>query len=116
MFSASCSVWALITVTLRCHHNGDDKTIKIYKEQKNVTVKCNTAARQTRKIKTFQLDIIYLNPALHFFMSGEHQSSETLNWMYLVTEVTFRQPRSKILCAVTNAIVNFAPAAAITAL
>lgn len=49
-------MWALITVTLRCHHNGDDKTIKIYKEQKNVTVKCNTAARQTRKIKTFQLE------------------------------------------------------------
>lgn len=48
MFSASCSVWALITVTLRCHHNGDERT------KKNVTVKCNTAARQTRQIKTFK--------------------------------------------------------------
>lgn len=71
----------------------------VMKEQKkNVTVKCNTAARQTRQIKTFQLDLIYLNPALHFFMSGEHQSSETLNWMYLVTGYFPTASQQNIVC------------------
>lgn len=69
-----------------------------WKNKKDVTVKCNTAARQTRQIKTFQLDLIYLNPALHFFMSGEHQSSQTLNWMYLVTGYFPTASQQNIVC------------------